>query len=353
MTNPVLEGLIAGYQTRNMLQQTQMDQRRLEMQQKQFEQQQAMQDLQTLMTLATAARPVQGGTVQDEAVVPDGAGAMAGAKVPIARKADAGRTVKWKGQQFELLTPEEQAARARSVRVDDARAMIPVQKEGATAEVMGRAEGDQAVRKQYGMAPGAALSEYFPGLPQGTLLTPAEILNASERAGNYARAEKVAKLQADSAANVANIQANARSKEGDANRQSRERVAKIGAAARMASSVVGGRAGAQANAQLRFVERQVDSLTKEADKEAATEQKLHKAKLEAGQDTKLTEAAREMKLKALDGQIQESQRRQKALFTRREQYNRQLSGGADTGGGDGGGDGAQYDYVPGKGLVRR
>jgi hypothetical protein len=63
------------------------------------------------------------------------------------------------------------------------------------------------------------------------------------------------------------------------------------------------------------------------DDEAAKEQTFHAKKLEAGENGLLTAKQREMKLKALDGQITESQRRQGELRKEQAKFRSRLEGG--------------------------
>jgi hypothetical protein len=122
VTNPLsglIEGLLQGHALAQQMHQQQQQDQAFKTNQALHDQQMSMQDIMNRQMLNESARPVStAGTIENPAVsapnptsnIP---GMPAGPDVPALpayqRKADASRTVKYGGQQYELKTPEEQA----------------------------------------------------------------------------------------------------------------------------------------------------------------------------------------------------------------------------------------------------
>jgi hypothetical protein len=120
----IVDGMVQAHGIRQQMLQARMEQARAKMMERDMarreedsQRSRQMQDIQFQQQMGEAARPVNGGTVEDPNPLPFAAPGMdAPASFPVLRKPDPSRLVKYKradGQQmqYELLTPEEQQSK--------------------------------------------------------------------------------------------------------------------------------------------------------------------------------------------------------------------------------------------------
>ena len=210
--NPIVSGLLNGYALAQRIRQAALEQQVMERQKAAAEQESQMRDLQTRMMLNQNGRPVSpAGTVEEDTITPPNIGGIpedtlnAGAFKPV-RKAEPGRTVRYKSPSGEIITtelysPEEQAAKAMQSRLAESKAL-------GSVDVWKEAEKAKALRElnQYHVPGyGDVSKEVIPFLIAKEAQKAAEDRAAADRTSR----ENIAKLSRDAAEQRAKLRANA------------------------------------------------------------------------------------------------------------------------------------------------
>jgi hypothetical protein len=184
----IIDGMLRGHQMALQLQQNKRAEQEHLTNQALANQKMSMQDILNRQMLGESARPVTDmGTVESPAgpEIPSNVPGMpASPGAPsYQRKADSSRTVKYGGKQYELLTPEEQQARAQNSQINGMQAL-----EAAKARV---AEDTRRATLQLegGGIPAQGLG--IIGIPDGSMLTRDEAIKYTEAADAKKRANLV------------------------------------------------------------------------------------------------------------------------------------------------------------------
>jgi hypothetical protein len=174
--NPVLSGITNAMSIANLMHRAQVEDQQLALakqrmiqDQQQHEQAAQYNDVRVQEMLNNSARPVVGGTVEDQ--VPDVPG-LVGAGMTIRRKPDAGRAVKYKtrsGEQleYELLTPEEQAGRSMRAKLAEAQGMEGMRQAAAL-------EGARTKLQTFGLEVTPEMAKYT-GMKAGSRFMPEQL----------------------------------------------------------------------------------------------------------------------------------------------------------------------------------
>jgi len=219
--NPIVSGLLNGYALAQRIRQSALEQQAMERQKAAAEQESQMRDIQTRMMLNQNGRPVSpAGTVEEDTITPPNIGGIpeetlnAGAFKPV-RKAEPGRTVRYKAPNGETITselysPEEQAQRDMQARIAQAKSLgqVDVWKEAEKAKAL------QELNRYHIPGVGDVPREVIPFLTAQEAQKAAENRAAADRKSREAIAEagrqaseQRAKLRANATVQAAQIRA--------------------------------------------------------------------------------------------------------------------------------------------------
>lgn len=112
--SPIVQGMLHGAQVGHLIRQSALQEEAMHRAEFQQQRENEIQDITLQQKLLNSSRPVdEAGTVADTATFDPLPGTIGGAPIEgkIQRKAESGRTVKYGGRSYELMTPEEQMDR--------------------------------------------------------------------------------------------------------------------------------------------------------------------------------------------------------------------------------------------------
>jgi hypothetical protein len=198
--NPILQGLIEGTQIRMGIEREQRAQQMMEQAARQQEIENQRQNARDILDMFARARPVSDGMIDAPMRTPfydpitgadTGAGSVTMTKAPV----DPGRLVSVAGRQFEAMTPEELAARETKLKIQQARDLLPVDRERAIVMGLVEPEVQKKTVEEYGGYASPEMTEAL-GLTPGQRFSPKELIGFSGQMAALARQKQIEDLKA-------------------------------------------------------------------------------------------------------------------------------------------------------------